>query len=190
MQAIFLFAALAAAPDPCAHDRDALLALPVEAFDQKLNAGWRPLAGKDGCLPAAADLIAAYRERHAASLRLDQVQGLDHHEGQLRAAAGDYVRAAELIARSRAKDADPANARYGDATVAFLRRDRAALMRARAELAAIPEPPQFAKAAADYTAKYGLTISWPPNLDVVDGLIACFDKPYREAYEAACRPAK
>jgi hypothetical protein len=30
-------------------------------------------------------------------------------------------------------------------------------------------------------------VSWPPNLDVVDGLSACFNLPYAEAYGAACR---
>ena len=31
---------------------------------------------------------------------------------------------------------------------------------------------------------------WPPNIDVVDGLIHCFDRSYDEAYGSACRPAQ
>jgi len=30
-------------------------------------------------------------------------------------------------------------------------------------------------------------IRWPPNIDVVEGLLHCFDKPYGDAYADACR---
>jgi hypothetical protein len=30
-------------------------------------------------------------------------------------------------------------------------------------------------------------IRWPPNIDVVEGLQHCFDKPYAEAYRDECR---
>jgi hypothetical protein len=32
-----------------------------------------------------------------------------------------------------------------------------------------------------------MELKWPMNLDVLDGLIACFDRPYSEAYDAKCR---
>jgi hypothetical protein len=40
---------------------------------------------------------------------------------------------------------------------------------------------QAAAAARD------VTLAWPPNLDVLDRLLTCFDRPYREAY-GDCRP--
>jgi len=39
---------------------------------------------------------------------------------------------------------------------------------------------QAAAAARD------VTLAWPPNLDILDQLLACFDRPYREAY-SDCR---
>jgi hypothetical protein len=30
-------------------------------------------------------------------------------------------------------------------------------------------------------------VRWPPNLDVVEGLVHCFNKPYRVAYGSECR---
>jgi hypothetical protein len=35
-----------------------------------------------------------------------------------------------------------------------------------------------------------MKVRWPPNLDVVDGFLNCFDKSYDEAYGAACRVKK
>ncbi|MEM1246425.1 MAG: hypothetical protein AAGK22_08635 [Acidobacteriota bacterium] len=35
--------------------------------------------------------------------------------------------------------------------------------------------------------QHGFEMQWPPNLDVVDGLLRCFDRPYAEAYGASCR---
>ncbi len=40
-------------------------------------------------------------------------------------------------------------------------------------------------AAADLKTRYGQALVWPDNLDVVDGLIACFGRSYKVAY--ACR---
>ena len=36
-------------------------------------------------------------------------------------------------------------------------------------------------------ARYGTNLKWPLNLDVLDGLIACFGQPYNKAY--GCRVA-
>lgn len=77
---------------------------------------------------------------------------------------------------------DPADERapwwnpYVDGTIAFLRGDRVALMAARDRLAAAARP-------ADMPADR----AWPPNLAVVEGLVRCFGRPYREAYGEACR---
>lgn len=65
----------------------------------------------------------------------------------------------------------------------FLRNDRQAFQATRDKLAALPEPPQFARARAAFSEKYGQPGPvWPLNLDVVDSLAACFGLPYRQAY--------
>jgi len=35
--------------------------------------------------------------------------------------------------------------------------------------------------------QHGYDMTWPPNLDVVGGLLRCFDEPYRKAYGEECR---
>ena len=64
----------------------------------------------------------------------------------------------------------------------------AALQAARDRLAAVPPPPGFEEDAARFKTQYGRELSWPLNLDVLDGFLACFDKPYDEAYSRDCRP--
>lgn len=77
---------------------------------------------------------------------------------------------------------------YALGTIAFLDRDFSALKAARARLAQLPKPPEWRKSADAYKARTGQTIRWPMNLDVLDSLIGCFDKPYRDAYgNEACR---
>lgn len=186
-----------AIPPACAHDREVLLALPEPAFDQDLSnggGGWRTLAARQECVSVAADLIRDYRHRRG-------VEGgiLAWHEGQLRAEAGDVAQAIALFERARKPDGekDPIgwNA-YVDASVAFLRNDRAALAAARARLAATPyrtdgDMPPLKDGVIAFPAQEGrpaVRMRWPPNLDVVDGLIRCFAQPYRVAYGSSCRP--
>lgn len=188
----FSHASLAA--DPCAYDRDAMLALDEHAFDQDLAGGWRALDNLPGCQLAAAELIAAYRAAHPGSSSL-----LAWHEGQARASAGQYEQAIPLLEHAR-KPAEQDLAgwnHYVDATVAFLRGDEPALLQARQRLASIPYPegaglPPLRDGHIEFPAQPGqpaMRMRWPTNLDVVDGLAACFGKPYAEAYGAACRPA-
>lgn len=33
-----------------------------------------------------------------------------------------------------------------------------------------------------------MRVRCPPNIDVVDGLVACFEQSYGEAYSGDCRP--
>jgi hypothetical protein len=146
---------------------------------------------REGRELAAADLIAEYRTANAAALvngHPQQITGLNWHEAQLRAANGQTERAIRLFEHSRVTYME-SDALYSQATVAFLKRDRAALQQARDALAALPPPPpDFAQAAEDFRRRTGQVATWPSNLGVVDGLIACFDRPYREAYSTACRP--
>lgn len=188
---VWVAAASAANAQDCAYDRAAMLALSFHAFDQDLTpGGWRAVDGV-GCEATAADLIAEYRTYNAAYLvngEPQQITGLNWHEAQLRASAGQTERAIALFRKTypRATESDTF---YADATIAFLEKDREALQTARDALAALPEPPWFADAIADLENRTGQQFRWPLNLDVVDGFLACFDRSYREAYGADCRPA-
>lgn len=174
--------------DPCAYDRAAMLALPHEAFDQDQTGGWRRIADVAGCEAAAADLIAEWRTENWIALQPDQLHLNYWHEGQLRAAAEDRARAIPLLlAGVNPGGGDAAKADYALATVAFLNNDRLALEAARARMAALPMPPEFVQAAERFKATYGRELAWPLNLDVVDGLIACFGETYSKAY-GDCRP--
>ena len=179
----------------CTYDLAAMLALDESAFDQDLSGnggGWRMLTNQAGCELAAADLIAAYRAAHPGVGPM-----LSWHEGQLRAFAGQYDRAIPLLKGSRTPAVED---RFGwnsyvDATVAFLKNDRAALEAARKLLSDVPYPGGADTPLVEgylvipaHGAQPEMRIRWPPNLDVVDGLIACFKKPYSEAYGASCRP--
>jgi len=181
------------AADGCTYDEDALLALDENAFDQELSGGWRAIANIPGCELAAADLLAAYRAKHPGAGSL-----LAWHEGQMRASAGQYERAIPLLEAARKPiEQDPAGwNHYVDATLAFLRHDGPALLAAQKRLAAVA----YAEGAGMPPLKDGYfelpappgqpatKMRWPPNIEVVDGLVACFGKPYAHAYGVSCRP--
>lgn len=181
----------------CAYDKKALLALDEKSFDQELangGGGWRAIAHVPGCELAAAGLLAAYRAAHPASS-----PALAWHEGQLRASAGEYDRAIALLGGARkAPDQDPFGWNdYVDATIAFLRHDKAALLAARKRLAAVAYPagaglPPLKGGYMEFPAQKGQParrLRWPPNIEVVDALVDCFGKRYSEAYGASCRAA-
>lgn len=177
-------------PRACGYDRAAMLAMAYDNFDQDPAEGWRPLADRPGCELAAAEVLAAYRNENKDRVTDGQRRTLLWHEGQLRAAVGQTAFAIDLLDLSRAGDPFVENVLYADATIAFLRHDRRALLKARAALAAVPMPPTFAADAARAKMLYGFTVTWPPNLAVVDRLIACFGRPYIEAYGGACQGTK
>lgn len=160
----------------CNHDHTKLLSLSEEQFDQDLNGGWR-LLDDAGCTEQAADLLRYYR----LARRRQRPDLLAWHEGQLRAELGQTARAIALFERShrttRRKNA--AWNLYVDGSIAFLNHDYPTLYQARVMLAALPRPRHLP------TARIGtqkIHITWPPNLNVLDGLLQCFDKPYRDAY--------
>lgn len=178
-------------PANCAHDRARLLALDEQAFDQDLSGGWRALSSKPGCTLAAADLLRDYRIAHHQNSGL-----LFWHEAQLRAGAGHYPEAIALMEKSyKPAEQDKAGWNlYVDATIAFLRRDRTALAQAKSALASVKAPVRAdippvvdGYMEVDFADGTKRKIRWPPNIDVVEGLENCFDKPYSEAYENACR---
>ena len=178
----------------CGYDRARLLALDENQFDQDISGGWRALASTPGCALVAADLLHDYRKAHHKDSGL-----LFWHEAQVRADAGQYPEAIALMKRAyKPTEADKAGWNpYVDATIAFLRRDRTALEQARAKLAAVPPPVGMGVPPvingymeAEFADGSQRRIRWPINIDVVEGLENCFDKPYVEAYKDVCRPSK
>lgn len=176
----------------CPHDRARLLALDERQFDQDLSGGWRQLSNMPGCTLVAADLLRDYQQTRNTNSGL-----MFWHEAQLRANAGQYLEAIALMKRSYkpANDDKAGWNAYVDATIAFLARDKAALQRARQALSAIPAPvganvPPVVDGymEVDFADGVKRKIRWPPNIDVIEGLEACFDKPYAQAYGSACRP--
>jgi hypothetical protein len=177
----------------CEYDRTRLLALDQAKFDQDMTGGWRALARKPDCKLAAADLLRDYRQAHR-----NEASILYWHEGQLRAVAGQSAEAIVLLERARRRaDEDFGGWNpYVDATVAFLRKDRPAFDDAQKRLAAIPPPTGYgAPSVKDGYIEARMAngesrkLRWPMNIDVVEGLAQCFDKPYKLAYSAKeCRP--
>lgn len=161
--------------------------LTLSPRDFEGDEGWRRW-GEGGCKAAAADLIAAYRSANREQLDQGDRVLLVFHEAQLRASGQDYASALVLLEGIEGQAASSATELYHGATRAFLRRDLQGLTAARETLAALPAPPAFERAKADFVARYGgQGPQWPLNLDVVDGLIRCFDQPYEIAYN--CREA-
>lgn len=164
----------------CRQPDAAMLALPLHEFDQT-PAGWRSLDA-EGCEAVGADAIAAYREMNREALAGEDLGTLIWHEGQLRAAAGQTEAAIALMLETRDRESDAIQP-YVDATVAYLRRDREALLAARERLLALPVPDYFAAAVERYKINYPdhPPPTWPLNRDKVEGFVACFDRPYRQA---------
>jgi len=175
-------------------ERERLLSLNEDAFDQDLSGGgggWRAIAAKPGCEIAAADIIRDYREKHSSTGTI-----IYWHEGQMRASGGDYPTAIQLFEKSRKPEAQDGTGwnQYVDASIAFLRKDKSALIRARESLSKVSAPPDFVLKDGVFeipnNSGKSFKMRWPPNIDVVDGLIKCFDRSYRDAYDdAKCRPA-
>jgi hypothetical protein len=180
-------AAVQQQPAKCAVDTAAMLKLTTHDFDQT-ERGWRTLADR-GCNLEAAELIAAYRQAKWSKLNSNDVAFSYWHEGQSRAMAGRNTEAIPFLLAGVNPTADPAGSpialafsENALATVAFLQNDLAGLKAARARLAAIPEPAMFAEMKRNSPPELRAVLKWPMNLDKVDGLIACFGKPYAIAY--------
>lgn len=161
----------------CAFDQAAMLALDRIAFDQDPERGWRILERRQ-CLAEAADLIRDWRTANAPE---DGV--LSWHEGQIRADLGQddaAIRLFQAAKRPKEIDAKWGWNHYVEATIAFVRRDRAAFMKSRSALASLPRPAELSRTVGPDGKPR--TVSWPMNLNVLDDLLRCWGKTYRVAY--------
>ncbi len=163
--------------DTCSYDKESMLELEQRDFDQNFNSGWRAVNKKGACNLTAADLIRAYIEKNGEDGLI-----MTWHEGQLRAMAGQTERAIELFEDAREpEDQDDWFGWniYVDATIAFLKKDHDALIRAKGSLLNLPRPDRD-----NPVDSFGnpVSIRWPPNLNVVEGLLECFSDSYDYAY--------
>jgi len=168
--------------------------LEEQAFDQDVSnggGGWRAVDAIPGCAAVAADLIRDYRIKHKSASRI-----LAWHEGQLRAGIGEVDKAIALMEASRKPPDEDLTGwnPYVDATIAFLRKDRDALLASREKLASTPPAKDLPPVRDGYIElplndNQVMKTRWPQNIDVVDGLVRCFGKEYTIAYSNACRNA-
>ena len=163
----------------CKARADAMLDLPFGAFDQGLD-GWRSLDGSLGCPDAAREVLARYRQRHRDSLSPANVSLLTWHEAQVWATQGDRSTAVRLMKEAAFAGEPDWQRLYREATISFMEGDLSRLKAARDELASLPRDPML-------NGLDGSEVALPPDLDVLDGLISCFGRPYSIAY--VCRSA-
>ncbi|MEO0462288.1 MAG: hypothetical protein AAF127_04100 [Pseudomonadota bacterium] len=178
----------------CRYDREVELARDTVAFDQIEGQGWRPLYAAK-CYLEAAKLLRDWQAQnpHALDLADPRERSLARilvwHEAQMWAFADRTDRALPIF-KTTYREGDGISITawnlYVDGTLAFLHRDKDALKSSIAELAAVPKPPGWDN-AVDQTGK-PVSLPWPQNLDVLEGLSRCWQQSYRVAY--LCRDTK
>lgn len=144
-------------------ERQRLLALPLDRFDQHHGGGWREVANR-GHFAEAAALIDDYVVQNGTSIPSIQQGLLQWHAGQLYAYAGQYAMArTRMLAALDPNEPDPPFFPWNDyvrATIAFLDGHRDLLTHHRSRIAA--------------TTTKG-------NLRLVDSLIERFGQAYAVA---------
>jgi hypothetical protein len=136
-------------------------ALPYAAFDSREGPfGWRALAAI-GCTDSAVSLLAQYSEANRIALAAAQRREVAFHTGQVLAMANREQEAIAPLEQALDPDAPAEWATYVKATLAFLRRDAAALQAARAAYAALAPG--------------------SVRLRIIDGFIACPTESYMKA---------
>jgi hypothetical protein len=147
----------------------AMLDATYRDFDQGMGArSWRSLLNR-GCAGDAAFIIGRYIAAHSASLAEEELRLLSFHHGQTRALDGQKKEAIPPLLAALVGKPSPEWRAYVDATVAFLESDKSALRAARERYAVVSRPGAM-------------------RLAVIDGLLACFEKPYSVAW--MCRVSK
>lgn len=167
----------------CVSDREALLSLDYMSFELDPTQGYQPVLAQSGCELVAADLIQDYHSRlrdRGEPVIISVPQGdipvsdtgkitlLYWHEGQIRASQGQTKQALALFEKSIEAPEDSRRGwnEYVRGSIAFLENNLGELKRQRGLMAASSNPSEL-------------------NLSVLEGLIACFGKPYAEAYGSA-----
>ncbi len=169
-----------------APELERLINLQQSGFDQDFDGGWRPYGSTDGCAYATGELILTYLT-YSPHVETDGVGMLRWHAGQMFASAGAYDRAILLFVAAKNDEPSAWNA-YADATIAFLRGDREAIEAARdalLEFAPSPEEQAANQRFLDENPNIRMPdgfVTDPPNLPVVDRLIACWGEDYWTAY--------
>lgn len=133
-----------------------LLQLDYDAFDMS---DWRGLLMRE-CVDAAVAVLETYREQNARRLTAEQTRELHFHVGQALAFAGRETESVPHFERARGGDAEWSA--YVDATLAFLKREKAALVAARERYARAPNANAM-------------------RLAVIDGFIRCEAESYAAA---------
>lgn len=159
----------------------AVLGIEYKELNRMLDAMWLEIDNKPGCEADGADFIKGYRKNVIGR----HIHNLNYREVQFAAVAGQTERGIALMREVIAGETVPEMVHYREAELAFLQRDRAALVAAREKLLSLPEPEGFKRYVLRMETRYPDEPQpiWPPNVDVVDRLLNCFEFPYREAYE-------
>lgn len=168
---VYFLGVLLFAASPCdisQQEKQKLLLLPYETFDQDLKGGWRLYADKK-CYQLAANILEEYVIQHKINLQPWQERVMIWHAGQMYGMLNDYKNAQQRFLSCIDKD-EPANTpilwnAYVYSTVAFLNNDIETFMKYR-EL--IEKGPTFD--------------GQKPNLNVVNSLLKCWGEPYAIAY--------
>jgi len=172
----------------CAYDRNAMLALDVVSFDQTEGMGWRVLHDRE-CFLEAAEILRDWQQINGSALSPDDPRDrsllriLAWHEGQMWGFAGHNAEALGHFEGSYRTGDDASTAAwnlYVEGTIAFLRRDRTSLTEAIAKLSTIPKPPYWDNAVG--MDGKPISLPWPQNLTVLEGLERCWDEPYKRAF--------
>jgi hypothetical protein len=143
-------------------ERESMLRQDYQTFDTASGArSWRALL-QSGCIREAVDMLEAYRARNGSRLTLEQRLELNFHIGQTLAFGGRDTDSLPYFESARADGASDEWNAYVDATIAFIRKDRAQLEAARRRY--------LAAASRE-----------PMRVRIIDGLLMCLDKPYTQA---------
>lgn len=175
----------------CGVDEDKfyeLMALSYRKFDQDFEGGWRAIDYKEGCRDSAGRLLQSYLTISQERFESNKVT-LMWHTGQMLAGSNNYDEAIHYF-RQTYKSAETQKEwnLYVDGTLAFLKKDKDTLLRARDTLANMPVSEKikearrtFLKDNPNITMPEGF-VDDPQNLSVMNNLITCFDEPYSIAY--------
>jgi hypothetical protein len=169
-----------------ARELERLINLPQSQFDQDFSGGWRTYGNADGCAYATGELVLTYI-LYSPHVEPDAMGLLRWHAGQLFAQANAYDRAIPLFVAAKSQEPSAWNT-YADATIAFLRSDQDAIHQAREALLEFAPSPEeqaanqrFLEENPNIRMPDGF-VTDPPNLPVVDRLIACWGETYWTAY--------